>query len=155
MNLDSFSDFRDGLSMTRLEFHALRDLPDKRITADIAFKTSAATGSNLTFDNVAVENSLGVEVIMNGTFKPGIPTVTYNFYVRSQGPICRVCVNGTFHGEGGRTHKHELRDEADQRLNLPTVLPRPELENLSPREVWNKLMQDAKIVHTGIFIDPV
>ena len=154
MQLDAVGLLHDLLSMNRVEFHALRDLPDKKITADIVFAKCSANSSSFTFDNIPVENALNWDVIMNGTFKPEVPTVTYNFYVRSQGPICRMCVNGTHHGNGGRTHKHELREESDQRLNLPTVFARPEYVELTPREVWCKLLAEAKIVHTGIFIDP-
>lgn len=142
--------------MTRPEFHALRDLPGKRITDDIIFRASASNGGNLTFENIPVENELGWDVIVNGTFKPDIPTVIYNFYVRSEGPICRICVNGNSHKPGGRTHKHELRQASDQRagVNLPTVIARPELENLSPRKVWDILLKEANITHTGTFTDP-
>jgi hypothetical protein len=140
--------------MTRQEFQTLRDLQGKRIAADIIFKPASYGSSNLVFENVVVENEPGWDIIVNGTFKPGIPTITYNFYVRSEGPICRVCVNGTHHSPGGRTHKHELRHEADTRQNLPTVIARPDLEGLSPREIWVKLMADANIQHTGTFFDP-
>lgn len=140
--------------MTRTEFHALRDLPGKVISADIVFRSASSNGGSLTFENVPVENDAGWDVIVNGTFKPEVPTIVYNFYIRSEGPICRVCVNGLHHAPGGRTHKHELRSETDQRTNLPTVLARPDLEKLTPREVWELLMGDAKITHTGKFIDP-
>lgn len=140
--------------MTRTEFHALRDLPGKTINADIVFRPVASNGGNLTFDNIPVENEGGWPVIVNGTYKPDIPTITYNFYIRSEGPICRVCVNGVYHDPGGRTHKHELRSEEDQRTNLPTVINRPDLDGLSPREIWEMLMRDARINHTGKFIDP-
>jgi len=140
--------------MTREEFQALRDLPDKRITDDIVFTTTASNSSNLTFDNVRVENALGVDVIVNGTFKPSIPTTIFNFYIRGQGPICRVCVNGNIHDPVGRTHKHELRREEDQRTNLPTAFARADLENLSPKQVWDILLKDANITHTGKFIEP-
>ena len=140
--------------MTRQEFQTLRDLPGKRIASDIVFKPASSGSSNLIFENVAVENEHGWDVIVNGTFKPGIPTVTYNFYVRSEGPICRVCVNGTSHAPGGRTHKHELRQESDQRQNLPTVIARPDLQGLSPKEIWDRLLDEAKIEHTGNFTNP-
>jgi hypothetical protein len=141
--------------MTRAEFELLRNLPDKRIVADIVFQQSKATSPNLAFENVPVENALGLEVLLNGTFKPGLPSVTYNFHIKSAGgPVCRVCVNGTTHGNAGRTHKHDLRHESDPRNNLPTAAPRPDLENKTAREVWATLMAQANIQHTGTFTDP-
>lgn len=141
--------------MTRAEFELLRNLPDKRIAADIAFQQSKATSPNLTFENVPVENSLGLEVLVNGTFKPNLPCVTYNFHIKTAGgPVCRVCVNGTKHGNAGRTHKHDLRHESDPRNNLPTAVARPDFQNKTAREVWATLITQANIQHTGTFTDP-
>jgi hypothetical protein len=138
--------------MTRAEFELLRNLPNKRIVADIVFQQSKATSPNLTFENVPVENSLGLEVLLNGTFKPDLPSVTYNFHIKTAGG--RVCVNGANHGNAGRTHKHELWHESDPRNNLPTAAPRPDLEHNTAREVWVTLMAQASIQHTGDFTDP-
>jgi hypothetical protein len=141
--------------MTRSEFEQLRDLPGKRITADIVFQRSRVTSPNLTFENVVVENSLNWEVLLNGTFKPDLPSVTYNFYIKSVGgAICRVCVNGMSHLNAGRTHKHDLQHESDPRNNLPVAVSRPDLVGKTAREVWAMLMQQANIQHTGGFIDP-
>ena len=141
--------------MTRAEFEQLRNLPGKRIAADIAFQPSKATSPNLTFENVAVENSLNWEVLLNGTFKPDLPAVTYNFHIKTAGgAVCRVCVNGTKHGSAGRTHKHDLQHESDPRNNLPVDVARPDLVGKTAREVWATLMQQANIQHTGNFTDP-
>ncbi|HEX3872165.1 MAG TPA: hypothetical protein VHV77_17090, partial [Pirellulales bacterium] len=94
--------------MDRAGFEALRNLPDKQILSDIQFTLNRDSSPNLTFDEVAVDNSLGLDVILNGTYKPGIPSLTLNFRVRGVGPICRICVNGKSHGDAGRTHKHDL-----------------------------------------------
>ena len=137
--------------MNRSEFEALRSLPDKQITADIRFELKQATSPNLTFEDVPVENALQYEVILNGTFKPDLPSVTFNFVLRGVGPICRVCVNGALHSGAGRTHKHDLRRESDPRNNLPEAVARPDLADLSVREVWEILLKQANIVHTGAF----
>ena len=81
--------------MNRSEFEALRSLPDKQITADIRFELKQATSPNLTFEDVPVENALQYEVILNGTFKPDLPSVTFNFVLRGVGPICRKVIPET------------------------------------------------------------
>ena len=53
--------------MNRQEFEQLRDLPGKRITADIEFIANKATSPNLTFERIKVENELGLDVFVNGT----------------------------------------------------------------------------------------
>jgi len=140
--------------MNRNEFDVLRNLPGKRIAADIRFESKQATNPNLTFEEVSVENSLNYEVVLNGTYKPDIPSVTFNFVLRGTGPICRLCVNGTIHPGSGRTHKHDLRQDSDPRNNLPAAIARPELEGRSVKEIWETLMAQANISHTGIFHDP-
>jgi hypothetical protein len=140
--------------MNRNEFEALRNLPDKRIAVDIRFEVKQPTSPNLTFDEAVVENSLNYEVVLNGTYKPDIPSVTFNFRLRDTGPICRVCVNGTIHPGAGRTHKHDLRKDSDPRNNLPVAIERPDLAGKSVKEVWDILLQQANITHTGTFIDP-
>ena len=140
--------------MTHAEFQQLRDLPEKIVVADIEFKFDKDGRPNMIFRDVAVLNSLGWEVSLNGTYKPDIPAVSFNFSVHGIGPICRVDVNGTIHGSAGRTHKHDLRREEDARRNLPTAVARPDLEGKTAREVWEDLCQRANIQHTGRFIDP-
>lgn len=142
--------------MNRHEFEALRDVADKRIAADIVFQQRKETSPNLTFDEVVVENRLGFDVVLNGTYKPALPAVTFNFVLRGVGPICRVCVNGTIHRGAGRTHKHDLRHDDDTKghKNLPEAVARPDLEGRSAREVWETLCRQANIVHSGAFVDP-
>jgi hypothetical protein len=112
--------------MNRREFEQLRDLPDKEIRADIEFRRVTGAGPNLIFDGVPLENSLEWDVLLNGTYKPDIPAATFNFVVRGVGPVCRLDVNGTRHGQAGRIHKHDVTDEHDPRRNLPTVVARPD-----------------------------
>jgi hypothetical protein len=140
--------------MTRREFEQLRDLPDKVISDDVKFSLTNATSPNLTFEEILITNSLNWEVVLNGTYKPSIPSVTYNFVIRGTGPICRVCVNAMVHKDVGRTHKHDLQDEQDSRRNLPTAVARPDLVGKTARKIWDDLMQRANIIHTGRFIDP-
>lgn len=140
--------------MDHEEFKQLRDLPGKRISEDIVWSQPTDMKPNYVFERVNVENDLGWRVLVNGTFKPGIPSVTYNFQVVGVGPICRVTVNGVFHRGAGRTHKNDLRKESDPRNNLPTAVARTDLEDQSPAEVWRDLCNRAKITHDGTFLDP-
>jgi len=112
--------------VNRLEFELLRDLPDKRITDDIRFIAARLTEPNLTFSGVVLENATGWVVRLNGTYKPDIPSLTFNFSIPDVGPICRVDMNGTVHKPAGRTHKHSLRHEDDPRKNLPNADAVPE-----------------------------
>lgn len=137
--------------MDRGEFEALRSLPNKEISDDILFRRE--NGTTLSFNGIKVKNSMNVDLVLNGTFKPDFPSVIYNFSVRGLGPICRVCVNNTVH-TGTRTHKHELVSERCPRRNIPNATPRPDLEQMTARQVWDDLCMRANITHTGKFIDP-
>jgi hypothetical protein len=140
--------------MDRQAFEELRRLPDKVIRSDIRFAPERGFGGNSVFRDVTVENRLDWDVVLNGTFKPLLGAITFNFVVRGVGPICRVDVNGTIHREAGRTHKHELKQKEDPYRNLPFALPRPDLVGRSAREVWTTLCHDASIHHEGNFFDP-
>lgn len=141
--------------MNKNEFDQLRALPEKTIREDITFTEKKDSGSdNLIFEQVEVQNSLDWPVVLNGTYKPSIPSITFNFVIRGTGPICRVCVNSTVHGTEGRTHKHDLRTENDPRLNLPTAVARPDLVGKSIKEVWQILCTQANINHIGVFNAP-
>lgn len=143
--------------MNKNEFDQLRSLQDKSIIADITFSAKRDSGSdNLVFDQIQVQNKLGYDVFLNGTFKPSIPSLVFNFVVRGVGPICRVCVNGMDHKDVGRTHKHELIADNDPNSNLPTAIRRPDLDlqKQSVTEIWQTLCKEANIVHTGSFSEP-
>ncbi len=141
--------------MNQQELEQLRGLPDKTVRQDIVFVRSTRTSPSLVFDNVPVENSLGWDIVVNGTYKPDVPALTLNFSVRGIGPICRICVNNTNHKEVGRTHKHEISQESDPMDNLPYALERPDLAGKSPRQVWEIMCWGALIDHVGEFRDPV
>ncbi|HEU0177354.1 MAG TPA: hypothetical protein VFV58_24075 [Blastocatellia bacterium] len=138
--------------MNRREFEELRDMPDKEIIVDIAFVRKNAT--TLVFTDIKVKNSLGMELIVDGTFKPDIPAVKYNFTVQGIGPICRLEMNSTMHKDAGRTHKHDLQEESCPRKNLPFAVARPDIEELTPKQIWEVLCRQANIKHVGKFIDP-
>jgi len=82
-------------------------------------------------------------------------SVTFNFVCpEAGGPICRVDVRGSPHKQAGRTHKHDLHQPGEPRNNLPTAHARPDLEALTPQQVWTHLCTRANIQHTGTFADP-
>lgn len=140
--------------MDRAQFEALRNLPGKKISADIQFTPSRETSPNLTFAKIKVDNSLGWDIELNGTYKPGVPSVTFNFVAIGVGPVCRIDVNGQEHKPAGRTHKHDLRQASDPKGNLPLAVPRLDLVDKSPVEIWRILCTQANINHTGSFLDP-
>ncbi len=140
--------------MNRSEFENLRELPGKKIVSDIKFIEQKDSSPNLTFENIKIYNSLDLDIVLNGTFKPEIPSFTLNFVIRGIGPICRLDVNGTVHKDVGRTHKHDLMKESDPRNNLPHAISRPELSQKSVKEIWSILCRQAHIIHEGNFYFP-
>ena len=140
--------------MNRREFELLRDIPDKRIGQDIRFVVSQATSPNLTFSGITLQNTAGWIVRLNGTYKPDIPSLTFNFSIPDIGAICRVDINGPIHKPVGRTHKHSLKKDDDPSKNLPTPDAAPDFENLTPTQAWALLCERAHILHGGVFFDP-
>ncbi len=140
--------------MNRSDFEILRGLDGKYIDDDIEFRASPETGPNLSFDKIVIYNRIGYKIFLNGTYSPRIKKITYNFVLKGLGPICRVDVNGTFHKDKGRTHKHEVINEGDPQRNLPEAIARPDLEGKTPREVWKIICKEAKIEHRGEFKEP-
>ncbi len=138
--------------MDRSAFERFRDLPDKEIADDIVFKKENVNA--MSFDNIKVLNSMGIDLLLNGKYKPNIPSIRFNFYVRGIGPICRIEVNGSVHGESGRTHKHSLHKASCPRRNLPYTEPRADLENRNSEEVWQIVCKQSKINHRGNFVKP-
>ncbi len=142
--------------MNRTEFEQLRNLPDKFIEEDIVFVPSKNISTVLECEQIKVENSLGISLILNCSYIPDIPRLKFNFHVQGVGAICRFEVNGKVHGEAGRTHKHYLVNESCSRKNLPEADPRPDLALLvySPKEIWNKVCEQSRIVHLGELVEP-
>jgi hypothetical protein len=143
-----------GVLMTRDEFTELRRAP-KEISADIQFRPTKKFGDGWLFvEDMPVGNQLNYDLFLDGRYNSITKTLIFNFKIRGVGPICRMEVNGKIHRDAGRTHKHDLIHESDSRKNLPNAQHRPDLENKTPREVWEILCRQAKIEHTGNFVDP-
>jgi len=142
--------------MNRREFETLRDLPDKLIVDDIVFVQNRHISTTLILEPVKVFGS-GYDIVLNGSYIPGIPSIKFNFSIIAEGgPICRIEVNSTVHKKAGRTHKHSLQSDSCPRKNLPHADARPDLDlsKQTPREIWETLCREANISHEGRFIDP-
>jgi hypothetical protein len=135
--------------MNRTEFEALRDLPGKRISQDVRFIRRAALRPAVEAE-VRIENDQGVDLRMSMHFNPETGSKTVNVYVPGTGPICRLDVDGTRHGDAGRSHKHALATERCPDRNLPDDLTaRGDLSGCSMREVFDDFCRMARIEFTG------
>lgn len=144
------SDFMD-----RFEFEQLRDLPDKEILKDVNFVSKKSARPVYVLEPLPVGNSLGLDLLLGGTYNPVIARISFNFIIRGVGPICRFCINGRLHPGAGRTHKHDLTQESDPRHNLPTsVVERPDLAGISLQDAWRRICAQAKIRHAGKLSGP-
>lgn len=138
--------------MDRADFVLLRDLPGKEVVEDVVFRTDKhCPECVLRCDQVRVENSLEWPVFVEGHLNLKTEGVTFNFVLEGTGPICRFDVNGTIHGDAGRTHKHDLKTARCPAQNLPQAVARADLEGLDARKLWELICRHAKIVHTGQF----
>lgn len=136
------------------DFIALRKLKGKQILTDIEFVQHKDLSPHVVaFDDAEVDNSMGLGVVASGQYNRKTGRTTFCFTLEGRGQICRVCVNGAIHGDAGRTHKHELRDEADIG-ELPHAVPRPDLAGKTPKEIWEIICRNARIDHVGNFTDP-
>ena len=110
--------------MTRTEFEALRDLPNKRISQDVRFRRPQQTRPNVIADDVTIENSAGVELRLTVHYNPERGSKTFNVHVLGKGPICRLDVDGPPHRPAGESHKHSVQTDDD--INLREgVIDRP------------------------------
>jgi hypothetical protein len=141
--------------MNRTEFEALRDLQGKRITHDIRFGRRAALQPALEVDKVEIANAAGTDLRMNMHYNPETGSKTINVYIPGTGPICRLDVDGTKHGDAGRTHKHSLQADRCPDRNLPEgVVARPDLSGLTMKQVFDEFCRMASIDFEGTFFPP-
>ncbi len=141
--------------MDRLTFEALRDLPGKVVRGDLRLSRRQALAPLLTAEGIRIENTAGVELIMNIQFNPAVGSKTVNVHVPGVGPICRLDVDGPVHRPAGRTHKHSLQTAQCPDSNLPAgVIDRPDLAGQSLLQVFAAFCQMANIHHDGHFEAP-
>ena len=141
--------------MTRAEFIHLLAAQDKRIDGDLIFEERAGKQPNLVMRSVEVVNGSGLRITLHGHYNKFYGSITFTFACSDAGgPICRLDVRGSPHGNAGRTHKHDLHAETDPRDNLPQAHPRPDLDLSSPVEAWRTLCEQARITHVGQLVDP-
>lgn len=140
--------------MNRTEFEALRDLPGKRISQDVRLVRRAALRPAMEAE-VRIENGQGVDLRMNIHMNPETGSKTVNVYVPGTGPICRADVDGTRHGDAGRSHKHAMATERCPDRNLPDdVAMRADLSGRSMQQVFDDFCARARIEFTGAFFSP-
>jgi hypothetical protein len=137
--------------MNRAEFEQLRDLPDKRIEGNIIFSLPGGSKPIHIITPLPVQNALGIDLVLQGSYNAEIRKLTVQFLVRGIGPICRLCINGRLHRALGRTHKHDLHDEDDPGKNLPQAVSRTDLSGPPLETVWRTICKQAKILHNGSF----
>lgn len=139
--------------MNKLEFDLLVRAA-KEINSDIKYVKDTNNSSSLVCKDIIVENDLGYQLKIDAYFKPEIGTVKFNFSIKGKGPVCRLCINGSNHGEVGRNHKHELTEESDCSYNLPFAIRRDDLVNKSVKEIFDILCRNANIKFNGTFSSP-
>jgi hypothetical protein len=141
--------------MNRLDFEILRNLPGKRIRGLIRLSRKQATHPLLTADRIAIENNQGVSLWMNINYNPETGAKGINVTLVGEGPICRLDVDGSRHGDSGRSHKHSVQDESSVRRSLRDgVIARADLDGKRLREVFDDFCAAAHIIHEGQFEDP-
>lgn len=138
-------------SMNRVEFEQLRDLADKKIEGNVVFTNPKGAKPVRVITPIAVSNSLGIDLLLQGSYNPEINKLTIQFFVRGVGAICRFCINGRAHRDLGRTHKHDLRTEDDPVKNIPNAVARPDLADLRASQLWKTICEQARITHEGTF----
>lgn len=141
--------------MNRLDFEALRDLPGKTITGPIKLVQKQATHPLLSAERIPIHNSQNMTIWVSVNYNPETGAKGINVTLDGEGPICRLDVDGSRHGDAGRSHKHSVQDENSVRRSLRDgVVPRPELSGKSLRQAFRDFCADANITHNGSFDSP-
>lgn len=87
---------------------------------------------------------------MNVNYNPETGAKCINVTLNGRGPICRLDVDGSCHGDAGRSHKHSVQDARSIDRNLrDNVQPRRELSGKTIREVFDDFCELAHITHHG------
>lgn len=141
--------------MNRTEFERLRDMPGKVIAGDIKFSRKQALAPLLVAEDIAIANDDGVDLKLSVHTNPMTGAKSVNVHVPGVGPICRLDVDGTSHGDAGRSHKHSLQSERCPDRNLPDgVIARADLSGQDVRAVFEAFCAMAAITHSGMFFMP-
>ena len=140
--------------MDRLEFEALRDLPDKIIDEDIRFSKKKNLSPLLTAEDIRVVNALGYDIRLTFKFNPETGSRNINVHLSGVGPICRLDVDDQAHRPAGRTHKHSLKQPSCPDSNLPFVEDRPSDSGRGLEELFRRFCRMANIQHRGQFFAP-
>ena len=138
--------------MDREDFEGLRDLPNKEVTQDIVFLTRGQTKLVHEADGIPILNGDGENLIVNLRYNEARQSATINVVLQGKGPICRIDVRSNVHKDAGRNHKHSFYEERDWIDNLPQAEARNDLAKCNIEELWDHFCEEAKITHTGSFV---
>lgn len=137
--------------MNRAGFEKLRDLAEKRISADISFVRKKSTSPLLVAEGVPIENAENAPLFMSIQYNPEVGSKTINVHAAGVGAICRLDIDGHNHRPHGRCHKHSLQSERCLLRNLPHAEPMEGLSGMPLLVVFKIFCEMAKIVHEGTF----
>lgn len=141
--------------MERPEFEHLRDLPGKSISGAVKFKKSKNTSPAVRAEDIVIENSAGLELMLDVMWNPKRGSKTFNVTAVGAGPICRLDVDGPPHRPAGQSHKHSLKTPACPDENLPLdVKDMPHYSGKSVRDLFDEFCGMANISFTGTFEAP-
>lgn len=139
--------------VTRHEFEAIRDLPGKVILRPVILAAKNSGSAVLEARDIVIQNSAGIDLRMVVRFNINTTAKNINVSVPQLGPICRLDVDSTVHGDAGRHHKHDLWTPECPAKNLPhNVKARSELAGKGIAEVFSIFCDNANIFERGIKI---
>jgi len=140
--------------MNREQFEALRDYEGKVIRGDVRFQGRQPGRPILTAGDIRISNADEVDLRLHINLNTESTAVNITVSAPGTGPVCRLDIRHTVHGEAGRTHKHSLKTASDPKRNLPYAEERPDLEDFTPRQAFDEFCRLAKIEFQGEWREP-
>jgi hypothetical protein len=139
--------------MVRAEFDAIWS-SEKSIVGDVVFAPAKGTLQVFTADNIEVLGMGFDGLYVNLSFDCQFRGLVCNFTLRGIGAIHRYCIGATIHGDAGRFHEHQIMHGDCVRQQLPHVVARDDLREMTSEERWHTICQEANITFTGTFFSP-
>jgi hypothetical protein len=139
--------------MVRAEFDAIWSA-EKSIVDDVIFTSVKGNAHVYIAENIEVLGTGFDGLFVNLSFDCAYEGLVCNFTLRGIGAIHRYCMGATIHGDAGRFHEHQIQHGDCVRQQLPHVVTRDDLRNITNEERWRKICQEANISFTGTFFAP-
>ena len=140
--------------MDRTQFENLRDLNGKRIVSDIRFTQKQGHPQHkCEVEILDVEEDTALATLYI-TYNENNDSKNICVAVKSVGPICRLDIDHTEHGDEGRTHKHSLQNSSCSNKNLPEASSKPDLSGKTVTEAINEICSMANITLSGSINSP-